>query len=426
MGSDSILFQNVRLALPGGLTPGDMLISGGIITGINTAADTAARGDGSGENGTGAAENGRGGNTAADKGAGTTFGALLVNGKGRILAPGFIDLHCHGGAGGDLGDGERGAFFVMEEFHRSHGITAFMPSLSTDPMPKLERACSVIRQIMRETHEDRAEILGIHFESPYISPKYRGCQAAEHLLPFDRRAMEFIEKNRDIITRITAAPELEGVLDAIPRIREMGIIFSGGHTDADAATFREAADRGMSMVTHLFNAMSSVRKEGPFRIPGALEAALTDDRLFTECIADGWHVPAELLQMAWRCKGRDRFMLCSDASRAAGYSGSGPLFICGQEAIVEHGVAMVKDRSSLASSAVALDSMVRFLVKKAGFPLVAALEAASRVPAMAAGVEGRKGRLETGYDADLVLLNDELEVLRVWRGGREIFNVQHG
>lgn len=352
-----------------------------------------------------------------DTGSATRGSPLTIDGSGYILASGFIDLHCHGGAGADVNDGTDEAFTATEAHHRRHGITSWTPTLSVDPLPVLERAFDLVRRAMKEDKPGRAETLGAHFESPFINPRFKGCQALERLLPWDNAALSLVERNADVISRITVAPELPGVLDSIPRLRELGIVVSGGHTDADAATFREAADRGMTMVTHLYNAMASVHKVGPFRVCGALETALTDDRLYTELIADGRHVPAELLRIARSCKGKDRFLVCSDASRAAGFSGKDALYICGQEAMVVDGVAMLKDRSSLASSVTSLDGMVRTLVREARFPIHEALRAASAVPAAAIGVADRKGKLREGYDADLVLLDAELQVRAVWCRG---------
>ena len=173
------------------------------------------------------------------------------------------------------------------------------------------------------------------------------------------------------------------------------------------------------MATHLYNAMSSTRKVGPFRVPGVLEAALTDDRVFAEIIGDGKHVPPELMRIALRCKGPDTFMLCSDANRGAGMEAGASLYTCGQEAIVEDGVAMLKDRSSLASSVTALDGMVRILVRELGLPFHQAIRAASTIPARAIGAGGRKGRIAPGYDADLVLWDTQLNVQRVWCRGLE-------
>jgi N-acetylglucosamine-6-phosphate deacetylase len=164
--------------------------------------------------------------------------------------------------------------------------------------------------------------------------------------------------------------------------------------------------------------MSSVHKDGPFRVSGCVEAALTDDRVYTEVIGDGKHLTKELITIAWRCKGPDKFLLCSDANRGAGMSGGSTLFVCGQEAMVEDGVAMLKDRSSLASSVTPLDGMVRYLVRQVGIPLYQALRSASAVPAAAIGVADRKGRLAPGYDADLVLLDADLRVQMVWCRGK--------
>jgi len=349
----------------------------------------------------------------------------VIDARGLVLASGFTDLHCHGGAGSDVNDGSAQGLAKLAAYHFSHGVTSFTPSLSVDPLPTLEKALDIVLSERRiaagHTIEQRKagpEILGAHFESPYINPVYKGCQAAERLLPFDANALALIKNNADTIARITLAPELEGVMDAIPGLCAMGLIVAGGHTNATAAQFRAAVDRGLSMATHLYNAMSSVHKIGPFRESGALEAALTDDRVFTEVIADGKHVSSEQLRIAYRCKGSEHFLVCSDASRGAGFAGHDKLFICGQEAIIENGVAMLADRSSLASSVSSLDHMVRVLVREAGLPLHKAVYAASAVPAKAIGVADRKGRIAPGYDADLVLLDSELQVRAVWGRGK--------
>jgi N-acetylglucosamine-6-phosphate deacetylase len=392
------LFKNALLSLPDRLVPGSLLVEGRRIAAVFT--------EDAGERGT------------------ETGDAAVVDCGGGILAPGFIDLHCHGGADGDANDGTQEAYDLMEDFHRRNGVTSWLPSLSVDPMDKLEAAITFLEGLVKKQNEGamegRIEILGVHYESPYINPTYRGCQALERLLPFDGAALAFIARHRDIIRRITVAPELPGVLEAIPQLRAWGIVVSGGHSAADSAEFSAAIDAGMTMTTHLYNAMSSVRKEGPFRKTGALEAALTDDRLSVECIADGFHVPAPMLKIAWRCKGPERFCVCSDASRAAGLKSGRTCFICGQEAIVEDGVAMTADRTSLASSTVSLDTMVRNLVFNVGLSVPQAVNAASLNPARIIGADHRKGKLQAGYDADLVLLdNKTLRVEKVWCRGMD-------
>ena len=403
------IIRGALLCLEQGLAPGSVAISDGRIAGVFLGAE-----DGDEKSPTSPLSAAP---SAAPSAAWPSGDTLVVDAQGMILSPGLIDLHCHGGAGADVNDGSSEALAAVGAYHRSHGVTAYAPSVSVDPMPALDRALRTIRRAMESNRPGDIEILGAHFESPYINPLYKGCQAAERLLPFDAAAIDFLGAFRDCIARITVAPELPGVLEAIPLFREWGFVVSLGHSDADASLFRLAVDQGATMATHLYNAMSSTRKVGPFRVPGVLEAALTDDRVFTELIGDGKHVPPELMRIALRCKGPDKFMLCSDANRGAGMEKGATLYTCGQEAIVEDGVAMLKDRSSLASSVTALDGMVRILVRELDLPFHQAIRAASAIPARAIGVGERKGCLAQGYDADLVLWDTQLQVRRVWCRG---------
>lgn len=392
------LIENVQIADKEGFTPGSVLIRDGIIADVLYKTACREKNDSNGEDS-------------------ATNQKNYFAGGGAILSSGFIDLHCHGGNGSDVNDATDEAIETVGRYHLLNGTTSWCPTLSVDPIPVLEKTLLAIEQSMSKNAPGHIECLGAHFESPWISGAYKGCQAVERILPFDNFARGFLTEYAGVISRLTLAPELDGVLDFIPRLRDLGIVVSGGHSNATADLFTQAADRGMTMVTHLYNAMSKVHKEGPFRVCGVLEASLTDDRLFTEIICDGFHVPVELIHIARRCKGRDRLLLCSDANRGAGLKTGGTIFTCGQEAIIENGVAMLKDRSSLASSVTPLSGMVRFLVTQAGLPVHEALYAASFVPAAALGIAHKKGSIEKGKDADMVLLDANLAVRSVWRAG---------
>jgi len=343
----------------------------------------------------------------------------LVDAGGMITAPGLIDLHCHGGAGSDVNDEEPRSLSTVRGFHRAHGVTSLMPSIAVDAWSTMERSLSRVRGAMDAAPDGSSELLGAHLEGPFLCERYRGCQDPAHLLGLDNEALAVLEAWSGTVARVTIAPELPGALEAIARLRERGVIVSIGHSEADAATCRAAADRGATLVTHLYNAMSQVRKDGPYRVPGVVEAALTDDRLYAEVIADGRHVPPELLTMALRCKGPGRLLLCSDANRGAGLEEGRAIAVCGSRVRVRGGVAVLEDGSGLAGSVTPLMGMVRYLCSSLGLPVHEALRAASAVPAAAAGVARRKGHLRVGYDADIILLDSTLAVRRVWCRGVE-------
>lgn len=345
--------------------------------------------------------------------------ARIIDAAGMIASAGFIDPHCHGGSGADVNDETPEAIETLAAFHRAHGVTSYLPSVAIDEPAVVDRSLARVREAMASCGPGWPEALGAHLEGPFINPRYRGCQNPGLIRDLDDYAVTALEAMAGSIARITIAPELPGAMRAIERLSSAGIVVSIGHSEADAGTCREAVDRGATMATHLYNAMSSVRKEGARRISGVVEAMLTDDRVFAEIIAEARHIPTELLAIAYRCKGPKRFLVCSDANRGAGLAEGTPILVCGQAAVVEGGAAVLAGGGGLAGSVSPVDAMVRRLIADLGLPAHAALAAASSVPAEAMGVANRKGYLRVGYDADIILLDAALSVRRVWCRGAE-------
>jgi N-acetylglucosamine-6-phosphate deacetylase len=337
----------------------------------------------------------------------------IIDAGGLIAAPGYMDSHCHGGNGFDCNDGTEEAVTGMTEFYLSRGITSYYPSTSSDPLDKIEKAFGCIRKIMERNSPGRVEIMGVHMEGPFINPKHKGCQAEKYILEMTDDNFRIVERNRDIIKRITIAPEIGLNMLRIPILAEMGIVISGGHSDATYEQVVEAHMRGMTMTTHLFSAMSTIRKDGPYRISGMLEAALNIDTLYTEIIADRKHLPDELMQLAVKCKGKKMIMVCSDANRGAGKSDGGVIYTCGQEAIIADGVAMVPDRTAFASSITPVDQMVRNLIFFTGISRIDAVNMASANIARMMGSFDRKGSIAPGKDADIVFLDNSFNVRAV-------------
>ncbi|MDR2040379.1 MAG: N-acetylglucosamine-6-phosphate deacetylase [Bacteroidales bacterium] len=341
-----------------------------------------------------------------------------IDGSGLTAIPGFIDTHCHGGNGADANDGTVGSIETLANFHLRHGVTGMYATLATDDFNKIIKGFEIIREYMHKNPE--GNILGAHLEGPFLNIKYKGSQSEKYFIPFDEKYLPVINTYKDIIKRITLSPELEHHLQRISELTGMGIVVSGGHSDADYDLMLEAAALGMNSVTHLYNAMSQVHKEGPFRICGMTEAALTLDTLYAEIIADGYHVPVPLIQIAYRCKGADKLLICSDANGASGCKDGGVYHVYGHTFIVENGIALNEQRTSLAGSVTPLDAMFRNLITLAGIPLEDAVKMASTNPAKMMGIDQRKGSLKTGKDADINLLDNEYRLAKTFCKGKEV------
>lgn len=328
-----------------------------------------------------------------------------IDGKGLLAVPGFIDLHVHGAVGFDFMDATEDAYRRIGEYHAAGGTTSYLPTTATES-PEAIFACIDVAARCRDQKIGGVEILGVHVEGPYMAPSKHGC----HDPGFVRRPSK--EENRGyldrahIVKRITLAPEVPGVLDFIGELHREDIIPSGGHSEATIDQTLRAIENGMSMITHLYSAMSTITKQGPFRVPGMLEAALLDDRLATELIADLRHVSTELLLLAMKTKAERTICFVTDAMRGAGMPDGTYTFGSsrGTKAVVENGIARNLANTGFASSTVRMIDLVRNAVDTVGLGLDAAIRRASLIPATIAGVAGRKGTLEPGKDADIVLL----------------------
>jgi len=338
------------------------------------------------------------------------------------VSPGFVDIHVHGGGGADTMDATPEALRTLCRFHALGGTTSLLATTASSSMEALLRALACAREMVG-TDTDGAEILGVHCEGPYFARRMRGCHLPEFVRdPDPREYDEMLESG--VIRTMTLAPELPGALDLIRRLRQAGVVACAGHSLATYEEVMLAVEAGLAHVTHIYSAMSSVRKHGPYRVAGLLEAALVCDRLTAEMISDGLHLPPPLMKLVLRAKGIERICLVTDAMRGAGMPDGEYAFgpSDGQLGRVAEGesVAVMPDRSGFASSASTSLRCVRKALASSGLPVHEAVALMSLNPARIIGVADRKGSLEPGKDADILLLDQELRLEAVIVRGQAV------
>jgi len=342
----------------------------------------------------------------------TRQGAEVVGLEGAILAPGLIDLHVHGGNGVDTMDGEAGAIAGLSAFVAAHGVTGFLPTTVTAPLPEIERALKAVRRAV-DGELPGAQVLGVHLEGPFFNRRRAGAQPLNWCVDPARDALQrLLATGEGLIRMMSLAPELPGALAAIETLTQHGIVASVGHTDATYAQAQAAFAAGARHVTHLFNAMSPLHH----REPGVVGAALTTDGVMVQLIADGLHLHPATLAVVVRCKGVDEVLLITDAIAGAGLP-DGEYTMGRQRVIVRNGEARTP-AGNLAGSTLTLERAVANMVRLVGVPLSSSLQMASLNPARVLGLAQRKGRLAPGYDADLVCLDADFNVRLTVVGGR--------
>jgi N-acetylglucosamine-6-phosphate deacetylase len=344
----------------------------------------------------------------------------IIDLQGNYLAPGFVDLHVHGATGRDTMEASTDAFRAICDFHASGGTTSLLLTTGTAPMDKLLEVLNAVR----DCRSSNDGIAGVHVEGPFISKAKCGAQRAEFIQEPSPAGVQQLLEHADVIKRVTMAPELPGALEAIENFHRHEISVSGGHSDAWDEDARRGFQRGMRSVTHTFNCMSSARRRGIYRVGGLLEFALSEPEISCELIADGHHVSATLMKMLYRAKGAAGICLVTDATAGAGLPDGSRFSLFGKNCVVEGGVSLLADRSALAGSASRMIDLVRTMVRDVDVPLHETITMATANPARAIGLE-TKGHLAVGADADFVVLSPELEVLRTFTRGEEIWSANH-
>jgi N-acetylglucosamine-6-phosphate deacetylase len=353
-------------------------------------------------------------------------GAQVVDAGGATIAPGLIDIHVHGSMGADVMDATPEALETMSEFFITRGVTAFVATMITAPQADLVAGLENVRRVKHDGGLSGAEVLGVHQEGPFLNVAEKGCHPVELLgPPTPERYRPYLEY-ADVLTSMTLAPELDGAVDLIRDLHEAGVVAAAGHTVGIYPEIAPAIEAGLSHSVHCFCNMGTLRRAGPGhnqplkRVAGAVETFLYEDRVTTELIGDGWHVGDALMKLAVRVKGVERVCWVTDAMTAAGMP-PGRYFVGGVEAIVEHGIARLPDNTAYASSVTTLDVCVRNGMERVGLSLRDSVRMASLTPATVVGVDDRKGSLEPGKDADLVIMDANANVRLTMARGRVVY-----
>lgn len=343
-----------------------------------------------------------------------------IDAEGRYVSPGFIDIHTHGAGGHEFYAGTIEDIFIAADTHARHGTTTVYPTAASISVDDIRLFIRNVRAAMLENAPGRPHIAGAHLEGRYFAQGQRGAQNPKYLsAPHKEDYESLLDGNEDVVKRVCFAPELEGALGLCDYLRERGIVAAFAHTDAIYEEILPAVDRGCRLATHLYSGMSGVTRRNAYRRLGGVETAFLDDRIDVEVIADGKHLPKELLRLVYKIKGADKICLVTDSMKAAGMP-EGESDIGGLGCIVRDGVAFLPDLSAFAGSVATADRLVRVMYKEAGVSLCDAVKMITQTPARVMGLRDR-GSLAEGYCADLVFFDDAINVERVLIEGKEFY-----
>jgi N-acetylglucosamine-6-phosphate deacetylase len=350
-------------------------------------------------------------------------GAIGINAMGKYVAPGFIDIHVHGGGGHDFMDGTETAFLEIAKLHARYGTTAMLPTTLTSSKEELLQTLAIY-ETAKEKNINGAQFLGMHLEGPYIAMTQRGAQDPRYIRDPDPVEYREIVSSTSSIKRWSSAPELKGSMELGRYLRSKNILPAIAHTDAIYEEVLEAFENGYTLITHLYSAMSGVTRRNAYRYAGVIESAFIIDEMDVEIIADGIHLPPPLLKLVYKIKGADRIALITDAMRAAGMpegeSVLGSLHN-GLKVIVEDGVAKLPDRTSFAGSVATAIRLLKTMVLMANVPLIDAVKMLTSTPARILNILNKKGELTPGKDADIVIFDKDFTIQTTIIKGKVVY-----
>ena len=338
--------------------------------------------------------------------SGTVFDAA-----GRRIVPGFIDIHTHGAVGVDINGASAEDLEKIGKFFAKNGTTSWLASILTDTEEQTSRAISQCIEYQASAGKG-AQLLGIHLEGPFLASEFKGAMP-EHLLKKGSAdlAASYQRQANGNIRYITVSPEVEGVLELIPRLRELGIVVAMGHSGADYDTAMAAIQAGTAACTHTFNAMAPLHQHRPAIIGAALESDV-----YCEMICDGLHLHPAIVRLLWKTKGPQRLVAITDSIMAAGLP-DGNYHLGVNQVVVENGDAKLASDGTRAGSTLTQDRALRNLLSFTGLSLEEILPVLTENPAKLIGVYDRKGSIEDGKDADLVVLDEQNQVADVFLQG---------
>lgn len=350
-------------------------------------------------------------------------GFETVDVTGMYVMPGFIDIHTHGAGNHDFMDCTAEACLGIAREHARHGTTLLFPTTLASDNAEMLRFLDVYETVRDQ--QEGAAFGGLHLEGPYFAYAFRGAQDPRYLRnPDPEEYMPILEAAPDI-RRWSIAPELPGALAFGRVLAARGILPSIAHTDAIYDDVVRAYEAGFTLITHFYSCMNGVIRRNAFRHAGCVEAGYLIDGMHLEVIGDGIHVPRELLQLILKIKGVDKVVLCTDSMRGAGMPMGTESILGslskGQRVILEDDVAKMPDRTCFAGSVATTDRLVRTLWQMAGTSLEDAVRMVTVNPAKLMGYGSRKGRLQKGYDADIVVCDKDIKARQTYVMGRKVF-----